>query len=171
MKKALMLIVALQFCSVVMAQNDSKSSRQSLKDLTGVYVLVDNPRPDAEQDGLSSSQIQTDVEQRLRMAGIKVLTMEEMLKAPGMPTLYVDVKTLKKQESYSYSVQVILQQNVRLERDPTNLFIAPTWRIGAVGFVGATKINQIGDGVRDEVDRFINAYLSVNPKDPQNKNP
>ncbi len=168
MKKAIILIVAVQFCSVVMGQTDSKSSRLSLQGLTGVYVLVDKPHPDAEQDGLSSSQIQTDVELRLRTAGIKVLTMEEMLKAPGMPTLYVYVSTLKRQESYSYSVEVILQQNVRLDRDPTGLFIAPTWKIGAVGAVGAANINQIRNGVRDELDRFINAYFSVNPKDPQN---
>lgn len=161
-------MVALQFCSVVMAQTDSKSSRQTLKDLAGVFVLVDKLQPDAELDGLSSSQIQADVESRLKATGIKVLTMEEMLKAPGMPTLFVDANTLKRQDSYTYSVEVVLQQNVRLDRDPTELFIAPTWKIGAVGSVGATNIKQIGNGIRDEVDRFIAAYLSVNPKDPQN---
>ena len=159
------------FCSVAVAQTDSKSARLSLKGFPGIFVLVDKLQPDAELDGLSSSQIQTDVELRLKTAGVKVLTMEEMLKVPGMPTLFVDVNTLKRQTSYLYSIEVSLQQNVRLDRDPTDLFIAPTWKIGAVGSVGATNIIQIGNGIRDEVDRFINAYLSVNQKDPQAKNP
>ncbi len=171
MRNALMLVAVFLFCPAVTAQTDSQSSRQSLRDLTGVFVLVDKLLPDAEQDGLSSSQIQTDVEQRLKTAGIKVLTMEEMLKAPGMPTLYVDVNTLKRQDAYSYSIEVILQQNVRLERDSRVLFIAPTWKIGAVGWVGATNINQIRNGISDMLDRFITAYISVNPKDPQDKNP
>jgi hypothetical protein len=171
MKTTLILIVALQFCSVAMAQGDNEFTRKSLKGLTGVEVAVTPLDSDAIKDGLSEAQIQTDVELRLRMAGVKVLTSEEMLKAPGMPTLRVFVNTIKREELYSYSAEVYLEQNVRLARDPADLFIAQTWNCGAVGRVGSHNLNQIRDIIKDEVDKFINAYLSVNPKDPQNENP
>lgn len=59
------------------AHGQLSTGKESLKGLKGVNVLVDNLKPDIEKDGLKTSSIQTDVELKLRMAGIKVLTFEE----------------------------------------------------------------------------------------------
>jgi len=60
---------------------------------------------------------------------------------------------------------VELKQNVRLDRDPSMwLPGVTTWSVDAVGTVGREKLRNLRDGIKDYVDRFINAYLSVNPK-------
>jgi hypothetical protein len=142
MKKALVIItVAFLFCSTLIAQGDNESSRKSLKGLTGVWVEVTPLDPDVERGGLSKDQIQTDVGLRLRMAGLKVLTREQMLVTPGMPSLEVELGTFKGnqspiQEIYSYSLNVSLDQIVNLTRDPQVSVDASTWWTAKVGLWG-----------------------------------
>ena len=61
------------------AQSNDPLERETLKGLSGVNVFVNltEDRPSLESDGLTKSQIQTDIEIRLRKAGIRVLTLEE----------------------------------------------------------------------------------------------
>jgi hypothetical protein len=166
MKRALVVITAaFLFCSTLMAQGDNELSRKSLKGLTGVWVGIEPLDPDAEKDGLSEDQIQTDVELRLRMAGIKVLTQEQRLATPGMPLLYIRLNTFIYERSYPFSINISLIQSVSLKRDPQiSIDQATTWNVGDVGCVGPANVKQIRDVIKDHVDKFINAWLSVNPK-------
>ena len=148
--------------SLVLAQ-DTRSQRATLAGLTGVNVLVEGMNPDVERDGLARSTLQTDVELRLRQASIRVLTETEMLLAPGKPFLYLRVSSFKGREGvYAVAISLELKQSVRLVRDPALTLMAATWQsIGAIGLGGPSKAR---DTVRDEVDKFINAYLAANPK-------
>src|SRR5215472_3875500 len=96
----------------------AEEDRESLRGLTGVYVLVEHLTKEAERDGLSENQLQTDVELRLRRAGIKVQTRQESLASPGRPYLYVRVTERKKSDLplYALCVQVEFVQAVQLER-------------------------------------------------------
>jgi hypothetical protein len=158
---AMVLLVAV---SAAAAQDD-ESERQSLKGLKGVNVLVEDLKAEAERDGLKQTSIQTDVELKLRQAGIAVLTKAEAPAAPGAPCLYISVSTSQSGSLYGFSIKVELKQNVRLDRDPSMwLPGVTTWSVDAVGTVGREKLRNLRDGIKDYVDRFINAYLSVNPK-------
>lgn len=164
MKNALATItLAFLFCSTLMAQ-DSELRRTSVKGLTGVGVVIESLDADAEKYGLSKDQIQTVVELRLRMAGIKVLTRAQRLVTLENPFLLINLNTFKRQETYSYSLDISLHQWVRLERDPQISVPAHTWSVGMVGSVGSKNLNQVTDDIKDNVDKFINAWLSVNPK-------
>ncbi len=145
---------------------DSEAERATLKGLSEVLVLVEEMKPDAERGGLTRSQLQRDVEPRLRQAGIRVLTQEEALRTAGTPTFYIRVTTSKSDAGiYAFSVDVRLQQNVYLDREPTIFYFgAPTWETNTVGTVGADNLRTVMDIVRNSVDRFVNAYLSVNPR-------
>jgi hypothetical protein len=128
-------------------------------------VVVENlDNPDAEKDGLTRDQIQTDVELHLRLAGIKVLTMEQRQATPGMPYLYVNLNTVKNRETYSFSIEITLRQRVNLRRDPNISVAAATWDVRRIGTVGSADLNHVRDDIKDDVDKFINAWLSVNPK-------
>jgi hypothetical protein len=164
MKNALVTIAALfLFCSTLMAQDD-ENARKSLKGLTGVYVRI-SPAPDAAQIGLSEVQVQADVELRLRTAGIKVLTQEQWFTTPGMPALWVSLGTAKKQGLYSFALNINLQQMVSLNRDPQISVLATTWTNSTrVGILAATSLIQVRSLIEDDVDKFINTWLSVNPK-------
>jgi hypothetical protein len=153
------------------AQGDDKYSRRSLMGLKGVYVLVTILPAEAEAGGLNRSAIQTDVELKLRQAGIKVLTETEATAVPGAPSLYVEAtlpggKGTTTTGLYACSLNVRLEQIVRLERDPiTGILAATTWSApGIVGMVGQENLRMLRDTIKDMVDQFINAWLSVNPK-------
>jgi hypothetical protein len=58
-------------------------NRASLQGLKGVKVLVDNLAPEVEQAGLVKDPLQKGIEEKLRGAGIKVLTQDEASRTPG----------------------------------------------------------------------------------------
>jgi hypothetical protein len=159
-------IFLLVVASAATAQND-ELSRQSLKGLNGLGVLVEPLRADVEQGGLNRTSIQTDVELKLRQAGITVMTREESQATRGGAYVYINVNTqsIPNRSLYAYSIHVNLCQNVRLDRDPSIWIVgATTWSVMAVGVVGRNMLRDIRDSIKDYVDQFINAYLSVNPK-------
>ncbi len=146
---------------------DLPGERESLAGLAGVYVIVEEMDPVVEREGLARSTLQTDVEVKLRQAGIRVLTRTEWPVAPGSPHLYLRVTTLRVGEEWQvYAVEILLDlgQEVMLARKPTIALVAPTWRTSWVGAVGAKKLDWVRERVRDRVDEFINAYLAANPK-------
>ena len=146
--------------------------KESLQGLRGVHVTVANLMPDIEKDGLQKSSILTDVELKLRMVGIKVLTENEWLAEPGGPFLNVIVVSALRGDSsiasglYGYHISVELRQVVILKRDLNNSDFAATWKsTGAIGTVGSNHVkNTLRDTVKDQVDEFINDYLEMNPK-------
>ena len=137
---------------------DLPDERATLKGLTTLRVRVEELEPDAERDGLTASQILTDVELRLQKAGL-------MVSDSANEILYVRVNARNSQQGfYSYSIRVEVLQAARLVRDPKILWGALTWSDGTIGMVGAANLKQVRDGVADIVDKFITAYLEQNPK-------
>ncbi len=122
-------------------------------------VVVEEMRADAERDGLTRNLLQTDVEQRLRQAGITVDNH-----APGFLAIFVN--TLKFESGfYAYAIRVQFKQRVRMERNLKIAALASTWEApSVVGTVGTRALRDVRGSVRDRVDEFINAYLEENPR-------
>lgn len=137
-----------------------------LTGLIGASVSVGNMNPEAEKDGLAKSTIQTDVELRLRQAGIRVLDYLEWKATPGEPDLFLSIGTtkLKGGMMYGYSIQLSLFERVRLARDPNKTVTAITWDTESGGNIPTERLSELRTVVRDMVDEFINAYLAANPK-------
>lgn len=148
------------------AAADDETDRATLRGLAGVGVVVEPLGKEIERDGLTAAQIQTDVELRLRRSGIHVLSIAENRNAPGMPFLSVRVNVLKQKDIplYAFSIYVTLMQDVLLARDSKISSHAATWDTDSVGTVGEAHLRDVRNSVGDYVDRFINAYLAVNPK-------
>ena len=166
-KLMIVLLFIMVFVTDVNAQELSEGV-QSLKGIKGVFVIIEKLTPDIEKDGLTKNQIQTDVELKLRLAGIKVLTEEESFKEPGSPLLYITVNALKIEalSAYSFSIGVSLKQDVNLTRNSEikNYHVA-TWGIEIVGFTAKNSVvNDIRDYVKNLEDMFLNDYLTANPK-------
>ena len=162
----LVTVLTSTFQSPLFAIN-GKSNRATLRGLDGVGVLVEQLAPEVEKEGLIKNQLQIEVELKLKMAGIKVLTKEECLKTPGEPYLYVNVNVnIAKTESdiYPYSIDVLLMQKVSLLRDPKQTTYAVTWSTGGVGSIEKSILSQLRTSVEEMVDLFIKTYLSENPK-------
>jgi hypothetical protein len=141
----------------------SEVGTNTLKGLKGVYVGIEDISEEVIKDGLTVDSIRTDVELKLRLAGIPVLSKEAWAKEPGLPYLDVSVNVGKpEQGGYIYNIIVALRQGVFLERSPDISAQAETWFVGGVGLT--PDLRDIRHVTKDEVDKFINAYLSVNPK-------
>ncbi len=138
---------------------DTPGQRATLKGIKAVAVAVEDTNATAERDGLTRNQLQTDVEQRLRRAGITVDNH-----APGL--LAVFVNTLKIESGfYAYAIRVQFRQRVRMERNLKIAALASTWEApSVVGTVGTKALRDVRGSVRERVDQFINAYLEQNPK-------
>ncbi len=154
--KAKLIILFLLLCS------SGTYAQESLRGLTAIYVFADSLLPDIEADGLNRESIQTDVEEQLRLAGIRVLTIEEL--KPDSPYLYIYVHSLKRAGTYSVTMEVKLNQYVFLARDPKIQLVATTWETGGTGNVGIDNVVQIRDSLKEFVDEFISAFLYVNPQ-------
>jgi hypothetical protein len=132
----------------------------SLKGIDAVYVAIE-PLPDgATVLGLTEEAIQTDVELKLRLAGLRVVTQSEWLQLPGQPYLYVKINVST--GSQAANVDVELCQNVLLKRNNSPAFGVATWRVG--GVISGPDAQFIRERTKDLVDKFLNAWLSVNPK-------
>jgi hypothetical protein len=145
-----------------MAKESDKQSRTSLVAIKGVGVIVEDLAPDAEQEGFSTQLIQADVEQKLRAAGIKVLTDAELANVPGMPYLCVNIFTFRDAEQYAFHITLELKQMVSLVRKPGVKQSLATWKISGGGTVGAMKLSELRSFVKEYVDRFISAWKAAN---------
>jgi len=160
--------VAVLGCLVTSnALADTKElERETLKGLRGVGVVVEDPGAYASSAGLTISMLRSDVEPRLRQAGIAVLSEAERDSTPGWPYLYVAVTVgplPARLSGHLYSVEVQLHQQVTLVRAPTVKTRAVTWNTSSIG-VAESPSETIRRSLRDRVDQFINAYRDVNPK-------
>ena len=163
---SLFVVISLILWSRPSFATDNVFSRSSLRDLKGIEVYVENISPDIERDGLTRDQIQTDVVQMLQKAGIEVFGADESHQAPGAPYLRVKVDAKKDwgTKLYAYSTHVELRQLVVLVRTPNIMVGGITWSTpGEEGTVAATNLIKIRKSVREQVDKFIEAYRETNP--------
>jgi len=159
------VVLFLSSISTALAQGDGEEARASLKGLRGVTVVVERLPPEVQQAGLTAADIRTDVEHKLRLAGIPVLSAGDV----WAPTIYVNANVTKVVTKtnvfWPMSIEVQLQQPVRLKRDPTITLFGTTWSATGVGETTKPLLrSSILDGVNGYVDQFITAYLAVNPK-------
>ena len=168
MKTAILgMIVAACLLFAGTAAADNETQRNTLAGLKGIYVEMESIDSEVERDGLSASAIQTDVELKLRQAGVTVLTHDQWLRTTGKPWLYLNVNVHKEPSwgGYVYGIKLHLIQEVTLTRAPRTIIDAATWEaVGSVGIAGQARLSHIRDAAKDMVDQFINAYLAANPK-------
>ncbi|MBN1361574.1 MAG: hypothetical protein JW993_13330 [Sedimentisphaerales bacterium] len=143
-------------------------ARDTLRGLQGIHVIVEYLKPEVKQLGLTCDALRTDAELQLRQYGIKVLDLPESIVISGSPYLYINVGVLSRSIEVlpllAVSINVQLKQTVLLARNPTIRCKATTWEVGSVAQVGRSNLADVRDVTSDLVARFINDYLTVNPK-------
>jgi hypothetical protein len=151
----------------------SVSCVDSLKGLEGVEVLVEELKADLENYNLTALDIQTDVEAKLRAAGIKIFSKQENEKKQPLhkPYLYVKVNSYKpvwRKEVIAFHIEIALKQLVTIPPEHGKYyeksFYAPTWYKSRLGVIFPRDIPKIRDAVSELTDKFIAAYLRENPK-------
>ena len=113
---AIAALIAFTLAPPILAR-DNESGRETLRGIPAIFVVIEGLDPDLEKDGLSKSQLQTDVELKLRLAGIKVLTWEQGRFQPGAPFLYLNIATSKKIGLYAFTIRLAFHQDAQLLRN------------------------------------------------------
>lgn len=168
-KKTMMVLIAagwlwcILWLANALAQEKGQQGVSSLAGITGMGLVIEDLMPAVEQEGLTAGQILKDVEQKLRGAGIKILSDDELTKTPGMPYLYANIFTFKDEDIYTYHITLELKQMVSLVRKPAVKQSVGTWKISGGGTVGALKLAHIRAIVAEYTDAFIKAYRAANP--------
>jgi len=161
-----LMVVALVWGNMEVVQALDTGSRESLRGISGIGVIVEEISPDASADGLSQDAIRTAAELILRSKGIRVLTNIDRTRLGSAPYLYININTLKEELGvYAYAVNVDLKQVVGLLSMKGAQAWGATWSASVVGAVGEANMRQIiADGVEPLVNDFARDYLSVNPR-------
>ncbi len=157
------MLAGLLACLAVPASAaDSPDERASLTGLKTISIVVEELSPVAAPSGLTTKMLETDVERRVKAAGISVTPDADAY-------LYVHVTIADAGSSLPlpYFVSVALMQEITLPRGiktRTPLQV-PTWSLDRLG-LASTAVLRAGvvDRVGEFVDQFIKAYRSVNPK-------
>jgi len=139
---------------------------ESLRDLDGVRVAVQDLSPSAAALGLSAPQLQRAVEDQLRQAGITVLGIGDF--PVGDPFLRVRADATEESHGVvAYRVDVEFVQMTFMRRNPAVTFNrAQTWFAGSqLGLVDAARARaEVLAKVSEQVDQFVRDYRVVNPK-------
>ena len=149
----------------LVAQDDS--SAQSLRGITSMDVVVEDvPGDVASQTNMSTQQIQTDVELRLRRAGIVIAKKSEAFLSVSLNAIPQQFSDGRMVGITTYSVFISFYQLVTVERAPQKFFAASTWHAQTLAYSNTGQVLEVCRGrvIPDLIDRFLNAYLSVNPK-------
>jgi hypothetical protein len=167
-------ILAITSSSSALFDRNQEDARSTLKGLKGIGVIVSFEVDEMiRQIGLTEETIQADVELQMRSAGINVISKkEDIKKVPGFPQLVVQIvgySTLTKgdkEKGIAFFIQTELNQRIVLVRNPDINALAGTWAssIVGLGYTDEGIATDIKNGVKDCIDGFIKAYLSVNPK-------
>lgn len=161
-----LIVVVLVLGNIEVVQALDAGSRESLRGISGVAVVVEDIGSDASTDGLSQDAIRAATELILRSKGIRVLTNVERTRLGSAPYLYINVNTLKEELGlYAYAVSVDLKQVVGLLSIKKAQAWGATWSASVVGSVGEANLHQIiADGVEPLVKDFANDFVLANPR-------
>lgn len=142
---------------------DTTRSRATLMGLRGVYVKIEGLGSEIVKEGLTQEQIEGDVKQKLDSAGIRILSNTEGLRQLANPYLHVK-PGIRKTKTGLYLCFITLEfvQDARLVRNRSILRPVPTWSVGVEGAMYKDVSEKVRNYIKDLMDRFIKAYLSVN---------
>ena len=144
---------------------DAEVSRETLKGLAGFHVLIEELNPNivkyasVQKNDISAQQLKSQVENRLRAAGIRVLSWDEMMKTPERPMLYVSVNTHEYEKFwYAYDIRVEVRQLVTLVSQPGKPINGATWSVNMTGVMNIGQLQALYDNLGVLLERFVEAY-------------
>ncbi|MCL4243551.1 MAG: hypothetical protein KJ002_00195 [Candidatus Dadabacteria bacterium] len=142
--------------------------KETLVDISGVAVIVDEVSATARADGLLESDIKALVISKLEKSGITLLEDREWYSVFGGAYLLVEVIASKSQSGDYYAVfidlelhQTVVLFGKKLGQNITTA--APTWSTGKLLSCPAVEIKTcVETSVGELADMFVKDFLEVN---------
>jgi hypothetical protein len=133
-----------------------------LKGLEAIRLEVERIKPEIERDGLFRETLYSDMELKLRLAGIKVLSDEQAEQRPEAPVLYLNVDALKCSFGYVYNIGLYLIEPATLVRKPIKapaMFLRLPEQLGI-----ASRLSEVREAAGDALDEFVKVWKESNSK-------
>jgi hypothetical protein len=148
---------------------DAEASRETLKGLAGFYVLIEELNPNiakyanVQKNQITTQTLKIQVENRLRAAGIRILSWDEMMKTPERPILYISVNTHEYEKFwYAYNILVEVRQLVSLASQPVKTISGSTWSLNMTGVMNIGQLRTLYDNLGLQLTGFVEAHKKVN---------
>ena len=161
MRSLLLATIVIPLCSLV-AVAQYPGQENSLTGMRGVKVVIyTGDKGGLKEIGLSADLLKTDVELRLRKAGVPVLLGKGWPEGYLKAVLVVAVLTTEHDKLYAVTIKVQLWRIVHDNPNPATL---STWESLGNGIFGEDAVRAgTRNALGDHVDGFINDYLAANP--------
>ncbi len=163
MKKITVSLFILVISLPISSFAATTSEIQSLRGLKKISVVIEQRDPDTKDASIELDRIRTITELKLRLAGIEVVEFapEYLYLTAACARIEVGDKIL----GYAVHSSLDLVQRTPLLRDMGNIVFSRTWHTHKTNIIPGTHINtKYKSSLDGLVDKFINDYLSANPK-------
>jgi hypothetical protein len=165
-------LAAALLCAPSLLASDDKLDRATLRGLRAVCTVVELAGA-PEGFAVSKNSLQFEIEGRLTAAGVPVdrnattclYLQVRQLPAIGRTGLPIGRGSPKEIGLYAVSFDLEFLQPVTLTRDPASKAYATTWSVSNLASVPTEDLSAtIRQAAVDLVDRFVRAFVEVNPK-------
>jgi len=152
-------VFQLTLCPVVARRADDP---YGLRGISSVWVLIESLGPEEAKIGLAHDTVRTDVELRLRSAGLRVISPEEAKKIAVKDNTFLYVNVAVASGGMAATVLAQFAQAAYLLRNSLPIGTAFTWT--DVSTLLSPSLDSVRSEIRDLVDKFLNEWLKQNPR-------
>lgn len=137
----------------------------TLKGMKGIGVSVEDIDADAMAEGLNKDKLLKVITQKLKKAGVKVLTDLELRTVSGQPQLVLNISSIKQPGPiYIFTTTLDLTQIVILERNKGLTAVSPTWTVLTTGgSLPEDLVATVQASIDPMLESFITDYKKANP--------
>jgi hypothetical protein len=136
--------------------------RYGLRGISSVWVLIESLGPEEANIGLADDAVRTDVELRLRSAGLRVISPEESNKIGVKDNTFLYVNVAVTSDGLAATVLAKFAQGAYLLRNSLPIGTVFTWT--DVSTLSRPSLDLIRSEINDLVDQFLNEWLKQNPR-------
>jgi len=180
----ILAIAAVSFCSAVPCRAEQSPSGEK-------PVLINQPHPafagidklnvvvlrygaNQDIDAPVFKQLETNVKEKLRQAGIKLdtPTAENILSIPEL-RIYLSTLSIEDLQQHVFQIRTALARAVCLKEERNPIFKADIWQAAPVMLTipAENMPEKITDVVLEQVEGFINIFKATNPTGTKSSDP
>jgi hypothetical protein len=133
-----------------------------LRGISSVWVLIEGLGSEEANIGLADDAVRTDVELRLRSAGLRVISREESKKIAVKNNTFLYVNVAVTSGGLAATVLAQFAQAAYVLRNSLPIGTAFTWT--DVSTLSRPSLDSVRREINDLVDTFLRAWLKQNPR-------
>ena len=180
----ILAIAAVSFCSAVPCRAEQSPSgdkafsmnqpHPAFAGIDKLYVVLLRYGAKQDKDAPVFKQLETNVKEKLRQAGIKLdtPTAENILSIPEL-RIYLSTLSLEDSQQHVFHIRTALARAVCLKEKRNPIFKADIWQAAPVMLAESAENmpEKITDVVLGQVEGFINIFKATNPPGTKSSDP